>query len=212
MQTESIIFDMDGTLWDSSESVAKAWNEVLDSFPEVSIRVTAEDIQSVMGQTMDVIADRFFGRENHSRSMEIMNACADHENSYLLRSGGRLYDNLEQTLAKLAESHRLFIVSNCQRGYIEAFLEHYQLGKYFKGHICWGDNLLQKGENIRLIMDKNGITDALYVGDTQGDCDSAYYAGARFAHAAYGFGTADRFDLKLERFDSLPEMLILRKR
>lgn len=207
MQTESIIFDMDGTLWDSSESVAKAWNEALDSFPEVTVRFTAADIQSVMGQTMDVIADKFFGKDDHSRSMEIMTACGDHENGYLLRHGGRLYDNLEQTLAKLSDKHRLFIVSNCQSGYIEAFLEHYKLGKYFKGHICWGDNMLQKGENIRLIMDKNNITDALYVGDTQGDCDSAYYAGARFAYASYGFGTADRFDIMLERFDSLPNFL-----
>lgn len=207
MQTESIIFDMDGTLWDSSESVAKAWNEALDSFPEVTVRFTAADIQSVMGQTMDVIADKFFGKDDHSRSMDIMTACGDHENGYLLHHGGRLYDNLEQTLAKLSDKHRLFIVSNCQSGYIEAFLEHYKLGKYFKGHICWGDNMLQKGENIRLIMDKNNITDALYVGDTQGDCNSAYYAGARFAYASYGFGTADRFDIMLERFDSLPYFL-----
>lgn len=67
--------------------------------------------------------------------------------------------------------------------------------------------MLQKGENIRLIMEQNGITDALYVGDTQGDCDSAYYAGARFAYASYGFGRADRFDIMLERFDSLPNFL-----
>lgn len=207
MQTESIIFDMDGTLWDSSESVAKAWNEALDSFPEVTVRFTAADIQGVMGQTMDVIADKFFGKDDHKRSMEIMNACGNHENGYLLRHGGRLYDNLEQTLAKLADNHRLFIVSNCQSGYIEAFLEHYKLGKYFKGHICWGDNMLQKGENIRLIMERYGVTDALYVGDTQGDCDSAYFAGAKFAYASYGFGTADRFDIKLERFDSLPQFL-----
>lgn len=29
MKVESLIFDMDGTLWDSAENVARSWTEVL---------------------------------------------------------------------------------------------------------------------------------------------------------------------------------------
>jgi phosphoglycolate phosphatase len=200
MQYESIIFDMDGTLWDSAESVAKSWNEAVSSIEDVSVRFTADDIKGVMGLTMDVIADKFFGSEDHERSMEIMNMCASHENDYLRLHGGILYDDLETTLAALSRSHRLFIVSNCQQGYIEAFYYYHKLDKYFTDHLCWGDDLLKKGDNIRLIMEKNNVTDALYVGDTQGDCDSAYYAGTAFAYASYGFGKADRFDFEIKSF------------
>lgn len=66
MTAESIIFDMDGTLWDSSQSVADSWNEVISELPDVDITVTRKDIQGIMGLTMDVIADRFFG--NTSRN------------------------------------------------------------------------------------------------------------------------------------------------
>lgn len=206
MKTESIIFDMDGTLWDSSESVAKAWNEVISEQTDLDIVLTAKDIQSVMGLTMDVIADRFFAAVPRERRMELMDKCAAHENEYLAKHGGRLYDKVEETLAFLKERSRLFIVSNCQSGYIEGFLEYYGLGKYFSGHICWGDDLLCKGDNIKLIMEQNSIENAVYVGDTQGDCDSAYYAGAKFIHAAYGFGTADRFDAAIESFSQLCEI------
>lgn len=203
MNMESIIFDMDGTLWDSAKSVADSWNEALCDIKDVRIRLTDDDIKGVMGLTLDVIADKFFGEEDHSRSMEIINLCGEHENDYLRSHGGILYDNLEETLAFLSQKHRLFIVSNCQSGYIEAFFAYHGLGKYFSDHICWGDNLLKKGDNIRFIMEKNGITDAIYVGDTQGDCDSAYYAGTRFAYASYGFGTANRYDIMLKSVDEL---------
>lgn len=207
MNTESLIFDMDGTLWDSSESVAQSWNEVIETLPDsLDIRLTAKDIQGIMGLTMDVIADKFFGNTSKVRRMEIMELCSSHENNYLLDHGGRLYDGVEETLAELRKKHRLFIVSNCQSGYIECFLKYYSLDSFFTDHICWGDNHLSKGDNIKLIAERNHITDGTYVGDTQGDCDSAYYAGMKFIHAAYGFGTVDRCDESIGSFSALNEL------
>ncbi len=203
MKTIDYIFDMDGTLWDSSESVAASWNEVINKLTDVDIVLTAKDIQGIMGLTMDVIADKFFKGVPAARRMEIMNMCSEHENDYIKIHGGKLYDGVEDTLAALCKSHRLFIVSNCQCGYIEAFLEYYSLGKYFTDHICWGDTELSKGDNIKYIMKKNNIENGVYVGDTQGDCDSAYYAGAGFIHAAYGFGIADRADRRIGAFTEL---------
>ncbi len=203
MKTESLIFDMDGTLWDSSRSVAMSWNEVIDTLPDVNIRLSEKDIQGIMGLTMDVIADKFFPDVSGERRMEIMHKCEIHENDYLAVHGGILYDNLESTLEKLSSRHRLFIVSNCQAGYIEAFLKYYRLEKYFRGHLCWGDNQLKKGDNIKLIMEKNSISDCVYVGDTQGDCDAAYYAGAKFIHAKYGFGTVTKKDAEISSFEEL---------
>lgn len=198
MKYDGIIFDMDGTLWDSAENVAKSWNIACGEE-----RFTKSDIMGVMGQTMDKIAERFFPEKNEQERAAILKRCCEVENDYLREHGGEIYPNTEKTLRALAKKTRLFIVSNCQSGYIEAFLEFYRLGKLITDKLCWGDNGLQKTENIRLIMEQNGLTKALYVGDTQTDCDSAYAAGAGFAFASYGFGTADRYDIKLEDISDL---------
>ncbi len=208
MNIKAVIFDMDGTLWDSAKSVAAAWNEVLSEFPQLGITLTEKNIKSVMGLPMDEIADKLFASGSAAINKEIMDRCCEYENEYLRMHGGILYDGLEATLAVLAEKYRLFIVSNCQSGYIEAFLDYYGLAEYFEDFTCWGDNNVSKGENIRLLCGKNGIdpSEALYVGDTQGDCISAYAAGTRFAYAAYGFGSADKYDIYLTAVTQLTAM------
>ena len=59
---QGILFDLDGTLWDSGEAVVASWNEVLDSLPDVDMYITTEDMQSYMGLPMDEIGRRCFGR------------------------------------------------------------------------------------------------------------------------------------------------------
>ena len=57
---KGIIFDMDGTLWDSAENVAKSWDEVVKAAGYPDKKITTGDIKGVMGKTMDVIAELLF--------------------------------------------------------------------------------------------------------------------------------------------------------
>ncbi len=189
---KGIIFDLDGTLWDSSEQVAAAWSETLKSRPETDRQVTGEDLRGYMGKTLEAIADLMLPELPKSLRMEIMKECCNNEEIYLRKVGGRLFPNLEKELERLCGKYSLFIVSNCQSGYIETFLEYHKLGKYFADFECPGGTGLGKGENIKLVMERNGIEKAVYVGDTQGDCDSSDFAGIPFIHAAYGFGSINR--------------------
>ncbi len=189
---KGIIFDLDGTLWDSSEQVAEAWSETLKSRPETDRQVTGENLRGYMGKTLEAIADLMLPELPKKLRMEIMKECCDNEEQYLRKVGGRLFPDLEKELERLCGKYSLFIVSNCQSGYIETFLEYHKLGKYFTDFECPGGTGLGKGENIKLVMERNGIEKAVYVGDTQGDCDSADFAGIPFIHAAYGFGSINR--------------------
>ena len=129
MMKKGIIFDMDGTLWDSAKQVAESWNVVLEKeYPEVSVRITKEDMYRVMGKTMDVIADLLFPDEEKKKREEILEACGKYEIQYLKEHGGQLYPNVEKTFQELQKEYDLYIVSNCQKGYIEAFLDYYHLG------------------------------------------------------------------------------------
>ncbi len=188
---DSIIFDLDGTLWDSSENVAASWNGTLagfDDFGEQKPLLTAEDLKSGMGLTMTELAKKYFPMLDEKRQLEVLGECMREENKYIAVHGGKLFCREEETLAALSRRYRLFIVSNCQCGYIEAFLAYTGFSRYFEGHMCWGDTHKPKSHTIAALVARYGCKDSVYVGDTQGDCDSAFDAGVKFIHAAYGFG------------------------
>lgn len=113
---------------------------------------------------------------------------------------------MEQVLARLQKEYILAIVSNCQCGYIEAFLEHYGFGKYISDIQCFGMNEAPKGENIRLVVERNQMDQAVYVGDIQGDYEASRMAGVEFIHAAYGFGEIDEKVPRIEAFEELPDV------
>lgn len=204
---KGIIFDMDGTLWDSSANVAAAWTEKIQELGYDRPAVTQQDVMGVMGLTMDRIADIIFGDLPKAERMELLDACCAHENDYLRRHGGILYPDLEETFIRLREKYHLYIVSNCQSGYIEAFLEYYGFGRYFDDIECYGNNLKEKGDNIALIYERNSLGEAWYVGDIQGDYDATMKAGLKFIHAAYGFGTIAQEVPELAKFSDLPELM-----
>ncbi|WP_300384334.1 HAD-IA family hydrolase, partial [Clostridium sp.] len=137
------------------------------------------------------------------RALEIMKICCAVEDKHLEKTGGTLYPKLEETLSKLDEDYDLYIVSNCQEGYIETFLKLYNLEKYFKDFESAGKTSLSKGENIKLIVERNNIEQAIYVGDTQGDYNATKIAKVPFVHAKYGFGTINEKTEKIEKLEDI---------
>ncbi|MCR5744069.1 MAG: HAD family hydrolase [Lachnospiraceae bacterium] len=199
----SLIFDMDGTLWDSGEGVARSWTEMVQKVYDKNRVITTEEITSVMGKTMDVIADILFPELPERERYALLEKCGNYENDYLKVHGGILYPDLLKTLQTLRDRYRLFIVSNCQSGYIECFLDHYHFWHLFEDIECYGNNLKNKGDNIKLICERNGVSKVAYVGDIQGDYDSSCQAGVGFIHAAYGFGKVDADVPRIQTFAEL---------
>ncbi|MBU5487436.1 HAD family hydrolase [Clostridium sp. MSJ-8] len=188
MKIDSIIFDLDGTLWDSSENVVNSFNEVLEKCDDIKKLITVEDMKSVMGMLLDDIAKKFWPYLTDERRDEVQKACTSNEVKYLEKHGGILFEGLEETLKILSEKYKLFIVSNCQVGYIEAFYKSHGLEKYFTDYENPGRTGLSKGENIKLVIERNNLKKPVYVGDTNGDYLATKVAGIPFIHAKYGFG------------------------
>lgn len=207
-KVEAIIFDLDGTMWDSADGVLKTWNMVIAKHPECKRDLlTAEELGGYFGLPMEEIANRMFPHNSKEERAALMDECCELENAYLSEHGGILYPKLEETLKTLHKSYKLFVVSNCQSGYIESFLKAHKLEKCFDDIQCWGDNQVPKGENNKLIMQRNGVARAVYVGDTSGDEQSARVAGIPFIYAAYGFGEAVAPDYTVQAFEELPALM-----
>ncbi|MGH4125080.1 MAG: HAD family hydrolase [Clostridium sp.] len=203
MNIDSIIFDLDGTLWDSTKTVLKAWDMVCQNNKEVRSPITREVLQSIMGLQVQHIGAKLFPYLDKAGQTKILQLCCEEERKLLLKEGGMLYKDLESILQTLSKSYSLFIVSNCQCGYIEVFLEYHKLGKYFKDFECAGNSSLVKGENIKIIMKRNNLEHPVYVGDTQGDCDAAKLANIPFVFASYGFGKVDGYDYVIEEISEI---------
>ena len=206
MNFDSIIFDLDGTLWDSTYVVTRAWNDAIRRHPGVK-EVSHAQIESVAGLTLDEIGERLFPSSSEEEKRLLLHDCGENECSFLAVSGGKLYPGLEDTLKQLSPKYRLFIVSNCQTGYIEAFFHAHGLGNYFTDYECAENTGLTKGENISLVIKRNGLKAPVYIGDTLGDYQASKAAGIPFIHAEYGFGSVPQMTFSLSRITSLPALL-----
>lgn len=203
MAADGILFDLDGTLWNATARIQEGWNlgrEELGLAPTLTLR----QVEDCMGLLIEPLARRLLPELEESRLPKGIEVCVGHQLACLAGRGGILYPRLEETLAQLARTYKLFIVSNCVEGYIQAFFAAHGLGKYFTDFEYPGRTGKAKAENITSVVKRNNLKQPVYVGDTQGDYDAATAAGVPFIHAAYGFGRIDHPVPRVDTFADIP--------
>ncbi len=199
---------MDGTLWDTSKPVTECWNEVGKKIFGEGFSLSINDVQSQMGKQMDQILSSITPSEVTKEQIdEFKKEFLSFELDYINNGHpGILYPNEEETFRKLKEmGYGLYIVSNCQKGYIQSYLKSYPAcAKYIDDVLCWGDTGLPKRGTIKQIIEDSEIDEAIYVGDTLFDEIETKGAGLPFIYAAYGFGTAISPDETIYGLEELP--------
>lgn len=186
---DSILFDLDGTLWDSTYTIADYFKNRLKEL-NYNVILDQPKVQSIMGCTMTEIADIYFSDYPKEIRMDMLNEVNKYKSEYLIKHGGFLYDDVEKMLDLMSKKFRLFIVSNCTQDYLEAFFTHHKLEKYFEGYENARTNL-NKDENIKLVIKNYNLKNPVYVGDIEKDRISANNANIPFIHAEYGFGKVE---------------------
>lgn len=205
---DSIIFDVDGTLWDCTATVAQAWTDMLKGEPDVRRVITGPELKKLFGKLLSEIGKILFPNCSQERLTQLLDKCYQAEEEALRRNPPQPYEGLEDTLKALSASYPLYIVSNCQAGYIECFLEATGMGKYFSGHLCPGDTGQAKAANIRTIVEENHLQSPVYVGDTMGDFEATQEAGLPFVFASYGFGQVPAPDYSIRQFSDLTRLFL----
>ena len=186
---DSIIFDLDGTLWDASDTCAQAWNRTLSEYyGNGNNSLDADTVRSFSGMKMDDIMEKHFGFISIEEQPEVLKRYKVYENEYIKEYGGKLYPDIQPILKDLAKKYNLFIVSNCLSGYIENFLSFHHLENLFVDFECSGNTSLSKDRNIQMIIKRNQLKNTVYIGDTVWDCEAAAKTGIPFIYAGYGFG------------------------
>lgn len=208
LKTDGVIFDVDGTLWDSTEVVKDAWNRAFIDSGYDDPKITADRLKGLFGLPMaDIIKDIF--PEGSPSEIEMLTPVIyQKEDEYLRKSGGRLYPAIIETIEDIAKSVPVYIVSNCQEGYIELFMEKTGSEKYITDHLCPGDTGLFKADNLSKIINDHRLSAPVYVGDTVMDRDACETSGCTFIYARYGFGEVNGCRYTVDSPKELKEMLV----
>lgn len=202
MKFDSLIFDLDGTLWDASQASVNGWNEAKRQFNLTSKDITLKDMQGVTGKPFNECVRLLFPELSNEQLMDFFPMVDRYEEEAIKSEGGIFYDGALEGLAQLSEAYRIFIVSNCTRWYLNLFFKKSSLGRFVEGDLCFEDTKLPKGQNLIKIIDKYKLKSTIYIGDTEGDKLASEQAGIPFGFASYGFGCA-KSDLT---FDSFPKI------
>ena len=205
MNYESLIFDVDGTLWDARALSAEGYNIQLRKENLHHLQTNQEVLLKLFGKTTDVIADHLFREIPPEQRYALMDRCIASEDAYLIANPceAAAYPGVRETMEKLAKKHRLFLVSNGQKGYPQLAAKKLGIDHLVSGCLSYGDTGTSKGQTIRTLMGQHGIESAVYIGDTQGDMEASYQAGLPFVFCRYGFGTPKKWDEEVDSFEQL---------
>jgi phosphoglycolate phosphatase len=204
---DSLIFDMDGTLWDAVDTYAHSWNVM---FEELGIdkTINREQLAGMVGwegkKVIEVILPEFEPEER----LEIYAQVNEKRKILIPQMGGILYDGVVEGLEALAKKYQLFILSNCAKGVIRQFINWSGIDQYITDEIAYGINYMPKNHNIKLLVDKYDLKNPYYVGDTAGDGEQSRIAGIPYVFVSYGFGETDDYDLKFNDFPSLTNYFV----
>ena len=206
---DAVLFDLDGTLWDSSAGVAASWSRALArEAPGLRGPISDLEFHSCMGLPIPEIGAKVFPMLEGRERDRLVEACLACEEEWLHENGGTVYPRVEETLAILSRHYPLGLISNCQCGYIENFFRLTGLGRYFSDFESYGATGLQKADNIRLVMERRGWGAACYIGDMILDLMAARQAGLPFVYCSYGFGDLTEYDRRVDSFEELLPLLV----
>jgi phosphoglycolate phosphatase len=200
-KSDSLIFDMDGTLWDAVDTYTRSWNDVFGELG-IGINVKRDELAKMVGWEGKKVIGAIMPDFDEERRQEIY-ALVNAKRLVLLPAcGGVLYDGVKEGLRLLSQKYPLFILSNCAKGIIRLFIDWAGIDEHITGELAYGVNFMPKSHNIKLLADKHGLKTPVYVGDTAGDSEQSRLAGIPFVFMSYGFGETNDYDLKFDDFKS----------
>lgn len=205
MPFDSIVFDLDGTLWDSSSACAISWNNALERNKIAFRQIIAEDVRRVTGKPHDICIRETFEGLSEEQIQILTAETIVEDNLMVQRLGGSIYPHVAEGLRELSLNYRLFIVSNCQSGYIEGFLKFSKFDGLFEDFECWGNTKKSKSDNLASIIARNSLVNPVMIGDMESDQIAARDCRIPFFHMQHGFGETSGADKSFGAFLQLTE-------
>jgi phosphoglycolate phosphatase len=199
---DSLIFDMDGTLWDATETYTAAWNE---GFKAMNINkvMSRGMLDHMMGWEKQKVLDHTFPDYPADMQEKIFESIVAAQDRLIPALGGILYEGVPEGIAKLSSKYKIFILSNCPKDTINQFFQFTDFAAHITDQMAHGVNNMPKHHNIKLLAAKHNLQNPVYVGDTDSDRAQSELAGVPFVFVEYGFGQTENYALNFSSFTEL---------
>lgn len=182
-----IIFDMDGTLWDTTNVTFESAKIISDTYDEVK-PVDINTIKNGMGLDIYQCSKLYMPYLDEEKRVFYLKKLIEKTNELISSDSiDILYDGVSSTLRELSKRYKLAIVTNNADSYVETFIKKARLNDVITDYIGTASHNISKTEAIKLIKERNKANDCYYVGDIDKDKEAAREAGVTFIHAKYGF-------------------------
>ena len=190
MKENIILFDLDGTLIDSTDAIVSTF---MHSFKEMNYNFEGneEDIKSLIGYPLDIMYQDLGIEKNL-----VWDFVASYKNRYRQISTKQtlLLDNAFEAVQLASKIARVSVVTTKTRLYTIPLLDHFQIGKYFE--IVTGrenvENPKPHPEPILVTLDQmnydENIHKAWMIGDTKLDLIAAEAANIDSIAVLCGYG------------------------
>ena len=183
----AVIFDLDGTLIDSSEGIVNSVVETIDIMGLETL--SREFIESCIGPPIgDSIGSKMgYSEETIRRFYDVFRPI--YKDKHLMEC--EVFEGIPAMLEELQGRFRLGIATNKRIDYTLTLLDNLGLKQYF-GSICGGDqyNKLKKPDILNNCMKELGVdpSGTVMVGDTDSDLNAAVQCNTDFIGVGFGFG------------------------
>ncbi len=175
--TSAIIFDMDGTLFQTNLILEPALEATFDVLREKGLWVGATPIETyreIMGVSLPVVWKTLCPEHSQEQQKKSNTLFQKKLIQQIKAKNGALYPGVEDTLANMAKHYSLYIASNGQQEYLNAISEVYQLDRYIQK--IYSIDLIPSGDKSELVsfvQRENNIVKGYVVGDRASDIQAA---------------------------------------
>ena len=209
MPARLIIFDLDGTLVDSSVDITNALNYAIE--PYAFQRLTVKDTVRMVGEGITRLIEKLVGNVEESVKNDVTKRFLDHYTKYILDQT-REYPGVRETLENLRD-YRKAVISNKRESLSRMVLEGLRLARHFD-LILGSDSVPEKKPSpmpIRKVLADLQVpaSETLIVGDSNFDIDAGKAAEVTTVAVTYGYRPKEMISHADYMIDSMPELIPL---
>ena len=121
---QALIFDVDGTLWDTTYQLPLLYNEMFKKLGFDNNKcIDRKTVMGFMGYTEEEIAAIIFPNLEHEERMKYLDMITQEECRYLLTQPGKLYPDVKEVLERLHRTMNRILYRIAKRGMSKLYMQ-----------------------------------------------------------------------------------------